>query len=239
MYRRQYLGLREAVGLIAQLLVKASPLTFLDGSAAAEDARQELIQALYDGAVRSEGVGWELVEPDPYELEPVISAERTPIARRYWANEKSHETKFDQSGSAATVLDSVTVLWDHDGIAWDNELGTPCAIGRIHIVSDDIEKVFSRETTRPQADVNNAKLSTDFHGTGAAGRPTSRDLALQEMNRRASEGKLCETLAAEVEELRYYLHTFHPSAPQPKQKSLENSLRDKFRELKRADSKPR
>jgi hypothetical protein len=239
MYRRQYLGLREAVGVIAELLAKTSASPAPDAFGAAEDARQELIQALYDGAVRAEGVGWELVEPDPYELEPVIPADRRPIARIYWANEKSHETKFDESGSAATVLDSVTVLWDHDGITWDNELGVPCAIERIHIVSDDIEKMFSSEAASLQVDVNIGKPSSDFGGTGVAGRPTSRYLALQEMNRRAFDGKLCETLAEEVRELRDYLQTFHPSAPQPKQKSLENSIRGEYRKLSQGASRPR
>jgi hypothetical protein len=212
MYRPKYIALREAVGVITKLLAKTSASPVPDALGDAEHARQQVIQALYDGAVRAEGVEWELVEPDPYQLEPVISAERMPIARVYWANEKSHETKFDESGRAATVLDSVTVLWDHDGITWDNELGTPSAIERIHIVSDDIEKMFSREAESLQVDVNIGKRSSDFRGTGVGGRSTSRDLALHEMNRRASDGKLCSTLAAEVGELRDYLQTIHPSA---------------------------
>ena len=228
--------MREAVGVIAKLLAKTSASPVPDAFGGAEHARQQLIQALYDGAARAEGVEWELVEPDPYQLEPVISAERMPIARVYWANEKSHETKFDESGSAATVLDSVTVLWDHDGITWDNELGIPCAIGKIRIVSDDIEKMFSRESASLQVYANIGKPSSDFGGTGVAGRPTSRDLALQEMNRRASDGNLCKTLAAEVRALRDYLQTFHPSAPQPKQKSLENSLREQHRRLSQTAS---
>jgi hypothetical protein len=60
MYRRKYMSLDEAVGVIAERLT-----TYSNGLSGIEDARGQLIEALYDGAVRSEGISWQLVEAPP------------------------------------------------------------------------------------------------------------------------------------------------------------------------------
>jgi hypothetical protein len=86
MFRRKYMSLDEAVGVIAERLT-----TYSNGLSGIEDARGQLIEALYDGAVRSEGIRWQLVEPHPSEPEPEIPPERTNIARPYWIN-KNYKT---------------------------------------------------------------------------------------------------------------------------------------------------
>jgi len=230
MYRQKYIPLREAVGLGAKLLAETSSVSEPEPLAVADQVRKQLVQALYDGVVGAEGVRWELVEPNPYEPDPAIPADRVPIARVYWANEKCQESRVDELGEATTVLDSVTVHWNGDAISWDNEFGDPCAFERIRVVLGDIEKVFSPRTSIEGREVSNSQN----YRTGVAGRPTSKHLALEEMRRRASEGNLCGTLAAEVRELRNYIAIHYPEAPQPEQNSLENSLRSEYWPLRNA-----
>jgi len=229
-YRQKYIPLREAVEIGAKLLAEESPALHPEPLGAAEQVRKQLVQGLYDGVVGAEGARWELVEPVLNEPEPAIPADREPIARVYWANEKCHETTIDEGGEATTVLDSVTVHWNGDAITWDNEFGDPCAFEKIRVVLGEIEKLFSGRTSIDSRSISNGRN----YRTGVAGRPTSKYLALQEMRRRASEGRLCPTLAAEVRELRNYIATHHPEKPQLEQKSLENSVRTEYWQLRNA-----
>src|SRR5260370_25877419 len=118
MYRRKHISLDEAVEVIAERLA-----TYSNGLSGIEDARGQLIEALYDGAIRSEGVSWVLVEPDPCEPEPVIPPGRTNIPRPHWKNENykttmplfSHSSELmsnthtDRYGRITSTLDAVTV----------------------------------------------------------------------------------------------------------------------------------
>ena len=71
--------------------------------------------------------------------------------------------------------------------------------------------------------------------TGTAGRPTSKHLALTEMTARHSRGELATTLTAEACALVEWLKKESEKLkglPVPTARSLENSIRNEYRELK-------
>jgi hypothetical protein len=68
--------------------------------------------------------------------------------------------------------------------------------------------------------------------TGTAGRPTSKHLALTEMIARHSRGELASTLAAEARALVEWLKKECEGSPVPTARSLENSIRKEYRNLK-------
>ena len=90
MYQSIFVRLSEATKLIARQLIQTRPAESLNEASALDMARKELVQALFDGAVRSEGVNWippvaedpseppELPEPDKWE----------PIDAGWWSHER-------------------------------------------------------------------------------------------------------------------------------------------------------
>ncbi|RWN59617.1 hypothetical protein [Mesorhizobium sp.] len=72
--------------------------------------------------------------------------------------------------------------------------------------------------------------------TGAAGRPTSIILVLEEMLRRAGKNTLQQSLNQESEDLAVWLAARHPGAPRMTAKTIRNSLRGEYNKLK--NSKP-
>lgn len=68
--------------------------------------------------------------------------------------------------------------------------------------------------------------------TGAPGRPTSKHLVLAELERRSAAGPLEETLAGEAHLLSSWLRRNHPGMPQLTDRSTENVIRARFRDLK-------
>jgi hypothetical protein len=90
MYQSPFLGLDEAARLFARVLRKTHPNSYPDDASALEEGRRELVQALFDGTVRSEGVRSELPEPEPPGQfgpfpDPSPSA-WVPIERGWWSN---------------------------------------------------------------------------------------------------------------------------------------------------------
>lgn len=74
--------------------------------------------------------------------------------------------------------------------------------------------------------------------SGTQGRPSSvESLVIPELRRRAAEGSMESSLARECKYLSQWLHTNHPTAHQIKPASLENSLRQLYRELKNTPTK--
>ena len=55
-YKGKYIPLHEVVQLIASCLALADREKYADAAAAAEDARKQLLEALFEGAVCAEGV---------------------------------------------------------------------------------------------------------------------------------------------------------------------------------------
>jgi hypothetical protein len=73
------------------------------------------------------------------------------------------------------------------------------------------------------------------YSTGCAGRPTLKHLCEAEMRRRADTGDLLSTLNAECKYLvEQWLPVAHPKAAVVKAKSIMNSLRHVYKELKKA-----
>jgi hypothetical protein len=68
--------------------------------------------------------------------------------------------------------------------------------------------------------------------TGTAGRPTSKHLCIQEMERRYAADKMDARVSHEARALREWLAATHPKEPQPGAATLENSIRGRHRELK-------
>jgi hypothetical protein len=107
LYKRKFCSLREAVMLIADHLADADRERYADPVAALRDARAQLLQALFEGAVRSEGVSYE-VGPQEYGP-PSIEYDRwIPIDRGTWLHEKCEESDHIYH------IDSVEVCWDRD-----------------------------------------------------------------------------------------------------------------------------
>ena len=69
-------------------------------------------------------------------------------------------------------------------------------------------------------------------GTGLPGRPTSKQLYLAEMQRRAENGELARALASEAKQLAAWLQTVNPDAPGGSQKTIENAIRSEYWRLK-------
>jgi len=90
MYQSPFLGLDEAANLFARVLRKTHANAYPDDALALEEGRRELVQALFDGTVRSEGVRSELPQPPPPEQSGPFpdpsSSEWVPIERGWWSN---------------------------------------------------------------------------------------------------------------------------------------------------------
>jgi hypothetical protein len=79
--------------------------------------------------------------------------------------------------------------------------------------------------------VSQSECSAAVYRTGMVGAPTSKHLLIAEMQRRAERGEMKQTLAREAQHLLDWLAKEHPTAPQPKQVSAGNALRDDYRRL--------
>jgi hypothetical protein len=68
--------------------------------------------------------------------------------------------------------------------------------------------------------------------TGAPGRPTSMQLIERELETRAAQGALEQTLAEQARVLETWLKVRHPRHPRARTKTIENGIRKRFRDLK-------
>jgi hypothetical protein len=227
LYKPKFCSLREAVMLIANHLADADREHYADPAAALRDARAQLLQALFEGAVRSEGVSYE-VGPQEYGP-PSIEYDRwIPIDQGVWLHEKC------EGSDHIYHLNSIEVYWDRDEISYFDSDGywAECGERKIRLCCSDLDREFSVQETTARGSVPLPESVDPPNRTGVAGRPTSKYLAEQEMQRRANKGSLCSGLAAEMRELCLWLQREHPDAPPVTPKSLENSLRDQYRALK-------
>lgn len=95
----------------------------------------------------------------------------------------------------------------------------------------------SADEGHPVEDVSAPQPPSPLY-SGAQGRPSSVEtLVIPELRRRAAEGVMEPSLARECLYLSQWLHATHPTAHQIKPASLENSLRQLYRELKSAPTK--
>jgi hypothetical protein len=232
LYKRKYSPLSEAVQLIADRLAVADRRNYADAVAAIDDAKEQLLQALFEGAVRAEGVRWYDVAPD-YERPSVQYDKWTSIDRGIWSHERceKHENTYR--------LDTIVVCWNDDRIEYYDSDGEWAGYdaGQIRLFRAELDHEFPAPEASAQ-DTAHSPAAAPAYRTGVAGRPTSKDLARQEMQRRAKEGNLCSSVRREAKELCLWLTREHPEAPQLTPKALENSLRDDYHSLKGSANLP-
>ena len=89
----------------------------------------------------------------------------------------------------------------------------------------------STEESDPQV---GAETVANRRRTGTAGRPSSKALVVEEMRFRAARGDLAPTLAEEARDLCAWLRSHHPNEAQPLEKSLSNSIRVEYKQLRDA-----
>lgn len=68
--------------------------------------------------------------------------------------------------------------------------------------------------------------------SGAPGRPTSMHLVVAELDRRAGNGEMKESVVAESKDLSQWLAKVHADKPQAKPKAIETGIRARHRELR-------
>jgi hypothetical protein len=215
--------------LIAGRLAGAHQNNYVDQAAARRDAKAQLLQALYEGAVHSEGVSWEVV-PQKYEPPSIEYDQWIPIDRGIWSHERCAES------DKIYRLDSIEVNWDRDEISYFNSDGywAECGERKIGLCCADLYREFAVEETTTGDCVHPDVPTKPPYRTGAAGRPSPKYLAEQEMQRRADQRSLCLGIGAEMRELCNWLKKEHPQAPPVTPRALENSLRHRYRALKRS-----
>jgi hypothetical protein len=231
LYKAKYSPLHEAVQLIADRLAAADRKNYADAVAAIDDARKQLLEALFEGTVRAEGVRWYDVAPD-YERPSVEYDKSTSIDRGIW----SHERCEKQENSYR--LDTIAVYWNDDWIEYFDSTGEWAGYEarKIRVFRAEIDREFLASETIIPDDPPRNEPEGKIYRTGVAGRPTSKQLALQEMRRRADDGNLCSTLGEQSREMCLWLKEQHPEAPQLTAKALENGLRHEYWRLKRSPS---
>jgi hypothetical protein len=69
--------------------------------------------------------------------------------------------------------------------------------------------------------------------TGAPGRPTSMQLILDEFERRIEAGNVTTGVASQASELRHWIVTTHPYEPHPTAKTIENRIRERYRQAQK------
>src|ERR1700730_978133 len=105
LYKGKYSPLHEAVQLIADRLAAADQQNYIEADAAIDDAKKQLLQALFEGAVRAEGVRWYNVAPD-YERPSVEYDKWTAINRGVWSHERGEKQEISYR------LDTIAVYWN-------------------------------------------------------------------------------------------------------------------------------
>jgi hypothetical protein len=230
-YRSKFLSLNEAVELIAGRLAAADQVNCADQAEAINDARTQLIQALFEGTVRAQGVRW-YPEPPGYEPAEVEYDSWTSIELGVWSHVR-YEKQADNYR-----LDTIDVQWSNNSISYYDSEGEwgECVDGKIRLPYADIDREFpAQQMTTQDSPLPGVRMKPTYR-TGTPGRPSSRDLAKHEMQRRAKEGRLCSKVSEEMKELCGWLKKNHPDAAQPTPKALETSLRSDYRCLKSSAS---
>jgi hypothetical protein len=228
-YRKKYSPLHEVVQLIAGRLALADREKYADAAAAVEDARMQLLEALFEGAVHAEGVGADPTEPPAYEPPSIEYDNWVPIGRGVWLHERC------EKGEDVYRLDAISVYWNDDYIDYFNSDGgwAEYIDWKIRLLCDDIDREFPAPDAVAASGAPSVAPEKRTYRTGLPGRPSSKHLASQEMHRRAKEGTLCSGLTAEMRELCRWLEREHPDAPRAKPKALAATLRHEYWALNR------
>ena len=229
-----------AVDNIAKGLATAHPGQYSNPDSATAAARQQLVQALYDGVLVAEGDSRELVAPDSHEPGRGISGARQTIPTRYWANESRQETTLSGDGAAITVLDLVIVHWSADSIIGDDDYGD-YELQNVRLVLEALQRLAllapptlpNSCDTEPMRLARNSALSDQVtYFTGAPGRPTSTHLVEAEMRRRFAAGEQASSMRLEAEQLSAIISSKYPMAARITPKTIQNRFGALFRQLR-------
>jgi hypothetical protein len=106
--------------------------------------------------------------------------------------------------------------WQHDAIGRITE--TEPRYSQVLISADETLKAF-------------ASLGPGLYQTGAAGRPSPKNVVLLELVSRQKRGEMLNTLGSEAKYLSEWLELKHPAAPQATAKSMNDIIREKYKEL--------
>jgi hypothetical protein len=107
-------------------------------------------------------------------------------------------------------------------------------------LSDWLNQQAPIASPAPQAPIPEPDDHEIVH-SGAPGRPTSKQLVVNEHARRITDGKAVQGLTCQAEALGRWLQEKHPSAPRMKVKTIENAIREAHRKasLTGPTTKPR
>jgi hypothetical protein len=237
MYKPRFLSLSDALHAVAQYLAKTDPGFYGDLDAALAAACKQLVHALYDGAVRSEGAFWE--PTNDYELSSTLLPKRQLLNTALWSNEVRHTIRKDTDGTHST-LDAISISWDYDSLSFGDEWETEYIYYKIRIPLADIEREFLNSAIHaPQGlpvtqsdDLIAFDAATEpTYSNGAAGRRTSMHIIASEMRRRFEGREQLPSMTAEAEYLSLWLSNTHPLAAPAKPKSIKNKLGTLYRQL--------
>lgn len=179
------------------------------------------------------------------------SKERLTLAQllRGWARELGvDETDLAEQllpdiGNRRRQREGLPLLPPSDGLplAWLARLTRPHFEAKVTISREEVLAFAAHARLQPPswwAQPAAAEPAADgqegapIYRTGAPGRPTSMELIITEMERRSAEGEMITTeLASEARALAAWLKAKHPAAPQLVAKTLQNTLRQKWRSL--------
>jgi hypothetical protein len=198
-YRTISLWQNDAASLIARQLASAHPTMHPDAASALDNARRQLIRALFDGAVHSEGVRWwgnpgpddpseppPIPEPDEWkQIDPgwwsheryeryVVRHQQTELEFLLLRSEGSTEEwvpklPVEQVFEGTNVLDKIIVSWDASAFDFQGFEGDQ-GYSRIRVRHADIEVHFGiNEAEGVLAEV---RQPVDATITSGVGQPT-------------------------------------------------------------------
>jgi hypothetical protein len=210
LYNRKYLSLQEGMLLVAHRLAAADRQGCVGANAAIDEAKKQLLEALFEGAIRAEGV--KRYPAQPFREQDFLQYDEwIPIVQGLWP------------------LDRTFINWSDNRLGYFNT-GTgqiqESVYDNIRLLRDDIEREF------PVPELPASGPTEEDYRTGLPGKPSPKNLALEEMQRRAKEGILCSGIGAEMRELCRWLKEKHPKAPPTLPSSLETALRQEYWSLK-------
>lgn len=139
MYRSIFLWLNEAANLIARHLASAYPAEYPDDASALDNARRQLVRALFDGAVRAEGVWWtDPGAPHPSEPDPTPPDKWQPIEAGWWEHDRYEQYVEEHSYTGFEFL-----FGDPEGLSGiDPDHSGP--VRYVHENTDLLDKIIVR-----------------------------------------------------------------------------------------------
>jgi hypothetical protein len=175
-------------------------------------AKEQICAAMVDGVV-SARIKWGSAPPAPWSVPGDLRPEHLD-----WAASCRVERETVPPFLAVVAL---VRLPPAQAVAWLS--GAPIII---ELCRDHVDSVLLASSSA------NIANGSSLDRTGAAGRPTSMHLIEREMRSRAANGHLALTLSEETEILSQWLSDAHPDMPPVKPKSMGNSLRGIYNDLK-------